>query len=332
MRAFVGFVRKETLHLLRDRQTLGILLLFPVVQVLIFGFAVRTDVQDVAIAIVDPTPDVATVDLRQRIAASDRFHVVHVTTGSRDLDARFRDGSVRQATLRALADAHPSLQVHLATTREADPRFVHGRLDAATLAALVDGCSMPHAIACGSADFVARVVAADMAKRLGRQVIIENVVGASGMLAVQKVLNAPADGNLIYMGGTDTVVLPMVNPKVKHDWDRDFLPLGRMTTVPMVFAVPANSRHSSLTELIASLRKSGTESFSYATPGIGTMQHFYGSLINAKGKISILIYAVAIPLAYVRPWIADGMYLSVALMWLVPDRRIERTLGLRRVS
>ena len=97
MRAFVGFVRKETLHLLRDRQTLGILLLFPVVQVLIFGFAVRTDVQDVAIAIVDPTPDVATVDLRQRIAASDRFHVVHVTTGSRDLDARFRDGSVRQA-------------------------------------------------------------------------------------------------------------------------------------------------------------------------------------------------------------------------------------------
>ena len=45
MRAFLGFVRKETLHLLRDRQTLAILLLFPVVQVLIFGFAVRTDVR-----------------------------------------------------------------------------------------------------------------------------------------------------------------------------------------------------------------------------------------------------------------------------------------------
>lgn len=140
----------------------------------------------------------------------------------------------------------------------------------------------------GSSDFIARVVAADMAKRLGRQIIIENVVGASGMLAVQKVLNSPADGNTIYMGGTDTVVLPMVNPKVKHDWDKDFQPLGRLTTVPMIFAVPASSKHSSLTELIASLRKSGTESFSYATPGIGTMQHFYGSLINAKGKISML--------------------------------------------
>ena len=73
VRAFLGFVRKETLHLLRDRQTLAILILFPVVQVLIFGFAMRTDVRDIAIAIVDPTPDVATLELRERVAASDRF-------------------------------------------------------------------------------------------------------------------------------------------------------------------------------------------------------------------------------------------------------------------
>lgn len=99
MRAFAGFVRKETLHLLRDRQTLGILLLFPVVQVLIFGFAVRTDVEDIAIAIVDPTPDVATLELRERIAASDRFDIAWVTTSTQGLDARFRDGSVRQALL-----------------------------------------------------------------------------------------------------------------------------------------------------------------------------------------------------------------------------------------
>jgi ABC-2 type transport system permease protein len=95
----MGFVRKETLHLLRDRQTLAILLLFPVLQVLIFGFAVRTDVEDIAIAIVDPTPDDATLDLRDRIAASDRFHLAGVTTSVQGLDARFRDGSVRQALL-----------------------------------------------------------------------------------------------------------------------------------------------------------------------------------------------------------------------------------------
>jgi ABC-2 type transport system permease protein len=90
-------VRKETLHLLRDRQTLAILLLFPVVQVLIFGFAVRTDVRDIAIAIVDPTPDVATTELRERIDASDRFHIVGVASSAQALDLQFRHGSIRQA-------------------------------------------------------------------------------------------------------------------------------------------------------------------------------------------------------------------------------------------
>lgn len=140
----------------------------------------------------------------------------------------------------------------------------------------------------GSADLIARVVTAEMGKRLGRQMIIENVAGASGMLAVQKVLSAAADGQLIYMGGTDTIVIPMVNAKVKHNWDKDFTPIGRMTTVPMVFCVPGDSKHATLSDLVGSLRKTGSKSFSYATPGIGTMQHLYGSLINKHAKLSML--------------------------------------------
>ena len=97
MKAFLGFVRKETLHLLRDRQTLGILILFPVLQVLIFGFAVRTDVRDIALAVVDPTPDVATLALRERIAASDRFHIAMLSPTAEPLDLAFREGSIRQA-------------------------------------------------------------------------------------------------------------------------------------------------------------------------------------------------------------------------------------------
>jgi len=45
-----------------------------------------------------------------------------------------------------------------------------------------------------------------------------------------------------------------------------------------------------------------------------------------KGKISMVIYAVAIPLAFVRWWLAYGLYVFVAVMWLVPDRRIERAI------
>ena len=140
----------------------------------------------------------------------------------------------------------------------------------------------------GSADLVARIVATELGKRLGRTVIIENVAGASGMLAAQRVLNGPADGSLIYMGGTDTVVVPMVNPKVKLDWENDFIPVGRMTTVPMIFAVRKASPYSNLQDLVAALRKGGKDSINFATPGIGTMQHLYGALINKQAKVSML--------------------------------------------
>jgi uncharacterized membrane protein len=45
-----------------------------------------------------------------------------------------------------------------------------------------------------------------------------------------------------------------------------------------------------------------------------------------KGKISIVFYVIAIPLAFVRPWLAWAFYVLVAIIWLAPDRRIERTL------
>ena len=48
---------------------------------------------------------------------------------------------------------------------------------------------------------------------------------------------------------------------------------------------------------------------------------------DLKGKISIVLYVAAIPLAYVKPWIAIGLYVFVALLWLVPDRRIESALS-----
>ena len=48
---------------------------------------------------------------------------------------------------------------------------------------------------------------------------------------------------------------------------------------------------------------------------------------DLKGKLSLAVYAVSIPLAFLRPWIAITLYVAVALMWLVPDRRIESVLG-----
>ena len=46
-----------------------------------------------------------------------------------------------------------------------------------------------------------------------------------------------------------------------------------------------------------------------------------------KGKVSVLIYVVGIPLAFVGWWLAGGLYFFSALLWIVPDRRIEKTLS-----
>jgi hypothetical protein len=45
-----------------------------------------------------------------------------------------------------------------------------------------------------------------------------------------------------------------------------------------------------------------------------------------KGKISIVLDLIAIPLAFFNPWVAFAIYILVAVMWLVPDRRIERRM------
>ena len=75
-----AFIVKELHHILRDRQTLTILLLMPLVQVVLFGFALRSDVRDVRLAVVDPSPDYATLALRDRMVAGRRFEIVDVAT------------------------------------------------------------------------------------------------------------------------------------------------------------------------------------------------------------------------------------------------------------
>jgi uncharacterized membrane protein len=48
---------------------------------------------------------------------------------------------------------------------------------------------------------------------------------------------------------------------------------------------------------------------------------------DAKGKLSVLLYALGIGLSFVSAWLGFGVYCAVAIMWLVPDRRIERKLS-----
>ncbi len=114
MSALRGIVRKEAFHLLRDRRTLFILLVMPLVQVLLFGYAIRTEVEGIRLAIVDPEPDPATLELRSRFAATGLFRVVAVVRRAAPLEAMFERGEVREAVVfeagfaRSLARGEPA--------------------------------------------------------------------------------------------------------------------------------------------------------------------------------------------------------------------------------
>ena len=90
--ALTAFMVKEVRHILRDRQTLLILLLLPLAMVVLFGFALRNDVNDIRIAFVDPAPDHATIALRARFAGNNRFEVVGTEPTAAAVETRFRRG------------------------------------------------------------------------------------------------------------------------------------------------------------------------------------------------------------------------------------------------
>lgn len=97
MSAFRGLLRKEALHILRDRRTLLVVIFMPILQVILFGYAIRTDITAIRLAIVDPSPDAATIELRGRFTATDAFRVVRVLPNAGTLDPLFASGTIQEA-------------------------------------------------------------------------------------------------------------------------------------------------------------------------------------------------------------------------------------------
>lgn len=140
----------------------------------------------------------------------------------------------------------------------------------------------------GSADLVSRAVGTGLSPRLRRAVVVENVAGASGMLAWQRLMATRADGSALYFGGLDTLVVPMINRNVRLNWRRDTIPVGRLTLGSLTFVVPAASPHRTMAEFLDAARRGQAEALSYGTPGVGTTQHFMGEAIGTAAGVRLL--------------------------------------------
>jgi len=99
MTALAGLIRKEIFHIIRDRRTLVVIIAMPIVQVILFGYAIRTDVDHVRLAIVDPSPDPVTLAIRSHFDAAGVFETVAVLPDSAKLETLFRRGDAQGAVV-----------------------------------------------------------------------------------------------------------------------------------------------------------------------------------------------------------------------------------------
>src|SRR4051812_7593450 len=99
MKQFTSFVKKEFHHILRDKRTLFILLGMPIMQILIFGFALTNEVKNAKIAIFDQSNDVVTQALRSELNASQYFDVGQNIHAYTDIGAAFKKGAIKLAVV-----------------------------------------------------------------------------------------------------------------------------------------------------------------------------------------------------------------------------------------
>jgi tripartite-type tricarboxylate transporter receptor subunit TctC len=133
-------------------------------------------------------------------------------------------------------------------------------------------------VAGGTGDALARIMAERMQAALGQPTIVENRAGATGAIGTLAVKNAPPDGGtlLITPGGPMTLV-PHYSPNLGYDTETDFAPISHIVRFDFSIAVHPSVPAKTLPELAGWLR-AHPDKATYAHPGAGTSQHFFGLL------------------------------------------------------
>jgi tripartite-type tricarboxylate transporter receptor subunit TctC len=153
----------------------------------------------------------------------------------------------------------------------------------------------------GSTDLTARTVAAELARRLGQPVVVDNVGGAGGTLGAQKVAQAAADGYTLLLGtNNEMAIAKLVNPAVRFDAQRDFTPLGLIASQPMVLVASSKTGVTNVNDFLAQVKKNPGK-FSYGSSGVGTALHLAGEMV----KESAGVFVVHIPYRGVAPLTND---------------------------
>ena len=141
----------------------------------------------------------------------------------------------------------------------------------------------------GGVDAAARIVMPKLAERLGQQVVIDNVPGASGTIGTQRVAKAKADGTtLLFAVASPINVAPLVAPaSVRYDALKDLAPIAPVAVSPFVLVGRPGLPAANTAELLALARKQPGK-LTYGTDGFGTSLHVTAAMITATAGVDIL--------------------------------------------
>jgi tripartite-type tricarboxylate transporter receptor subunit TctC len=138
----------------------------------------------------------------------------------------------------------------------------------------------------GPTDITARVVAAEMSKTIGQNIVIDNRPGASGMIGSEMVTKSTPDGYTVLANASIHVINPSVYPDMRFDAIKDFTPITQLAQVPLVLVVPANSPIKSVKDLVE-YAKANPGKVNFGSAGSASAQHLAGESFKIAAGIQM---------------------------------------------
>ena len=136
----------------------------------------------------------------------------------------------------------------------------------------------------GAMDAIARVIAPKLGAALGQPFVIDNRPGAAGALAADALMRAAPDGYVLLLAESGALIVPAINPSAGYDPVKHFAPVSGVCLLPLAIVVTPGFPASNARELIAAL-KANPGKHSYASPGIGTLQHLAFELFKRSAGV-----------------------------------------------
>ena len=192
----------------------------------------------------------------------------------------------------------------------------------------------------GGSDTLARLLAVPLTERLGQPVVVENRAGAGSQIGAEAVMRSAPDGTTLLFGDTPLATIPAVQAAAGRpapfEAARDFTPIAAIALAPALIVVGGNSRHRSVSDLLAAAR-ANPGSIDFASAGVASSTHLILELLQIRSGVRVThipyrgaapavqdvlagtVQATIMALATAAPLVASG---QIRVIGVAAERRL----------